>query len=84
MLSALWQESREFKPWPPPEETVDVLVQKCRHDTDKALLVVIRGRQMWLPISQIRSDIDEASRAWNTEVEVTLWWAQQAIPWYLE
>ena len=68
-----WQRNAEglFKP-----ETCDVVVSKCLAETDKAVLVVIDGRQHWLPRSHVMDPVSR--RTWNQWVEVSWWWAKKA------
>lgn len=75
-LASLYQEARDNSPWPPPEETIDIVAELTDRATDKAILVVVDGEQHWIPRSQIRNVTKIGRR--RRELEVTLWWVKQA------
>lgn len=52
------------------EETTIVDVDKFEHETDRALLFIVDGENLWVPKSVARDYDDDY-------VEVALWWAEK-------
>jgi len=52
------------------EETTVVDVDKFEHETDRALLFIVDGENLWVPKSVARDYDDD-------HVEVALWWAEK-------
>lgn len=58
-----------------PDETINIVVEKVQRETEKAFCFQVGGEDMWMPKSQIRSDVDKDAA--GQEVTITEWIAGQ-------
>lgn len=50
---------------------------KCTQDTEKALLIVIDDKKLWIPKSVVHDDSEVYRTGQEGKVVVKLWWAEK-------